>query len=454
MNILYIHTHDSGRFLKPYGFNVPTDYLLEFAKDAVVFRKAFCGAPTCSPSRSVLLTGMYAHNNGMLGLAHRGFKINDYSKHLASYLKNYDYETVLSGVQHEADSWLNFDKAAKIIGYSCDITTVPEKKNEEELVYWDRNNAGEAAGYIKNAAKTNKKFFMSFGMFSTHRKYPVISENKTDPDYVELPPRTYDNENNRADTAKYMDSAKMADDCIKTVIEALKDSGLYDETIIIFTTDHGVANPFDKCFLNDSGIGVALIIRDPKQEKQGRVIDAMVSHIDIFPTLCELTGVEKPEWLQGKSLVPLLYENKKVREEIYAEINYHTSYEPARCVRNERYKYIKYFDKTYDKYNYSNMDDSKVKEFLTENGLLDMKKEMEILYDLYFDPGENNNVAGKAEYSDVLAQMRGKLESWQTETGDPVLLGEIEAPEGAKINKKGSMSAGSKNKDDYEKFPE
>ena len=65
----------------------------------------------------------------------------------------------------------------------------------------------------------------------------------------------------------------------------------------------------------------------------------MVSHIHIFPTLCELTGVEKPEWLQGKSLVPLLYENKKVREEIYAEIIYHTSYEPARCVRNERYKY-------------------------------------------------------------------------------------------------------------------
>ena len=95
MNILYIHTHDSGRFLKPYGYNVPTDYLLEFAKDAVVFRKAFCGAPTCSPSRSVLLTGMYAHNNGMLGLAHRGFKINDYSKHLASYLKNYDYEIVM-----------------------------------------------------------------------------------------------------------------------------------------------------------------------------------------------------------------------------------------------------------------------------------------------------------------------------------------------------------------------
>ena len=180
----------------------------------------------------------------------------------------------------------------------------------------------------------------------------------------------------------------------------------------------------------------------------------MVSHIDIFPTLCELTGVEKPEWLQGKSLVPLLYENKKIREEIYAEINYHTSYEPARCVRNERYKYIKYFDKTYDKYNYSNMDDSEVKEFLVENGLLDMKKEMEILYDLYFDPGESSNVAGKAEYSGILEEMRIKLQEWQEKTDDPVLEGRIEAPEGAKINNKECMSAGSKNKNDYEKFPD
>ena len=454
MNILYIHTHDSGRFLKPYGYNVPTDYLMRFAKDAVVFRNAFCGAPTCSPSRSVLLTGMYAHNNGMLGLAHRGFKINDYNKHLASYLKKYDYETVLSGVQHEADSWLNYDKAAKIIGYSCDITTVPEKNNEEELVYWDKNNAGKAARYIKEAAGNKKKFFMSFGMFSTHRKYPVISENNTNPDYVQLPPGTYDNINNRTDTARYMDSAKMADDCIETVIEALKEAGIYDETIIIFTTDHGVANPFNKCFLNDSGIGVALIIRDPNQKKQGRVIDSMVSHIDIFPTLCDLAGVEKPEWLQGRTLVPLLNENKKVREEIYAEINYHTSYEPARCVRNERYKYIKYFDETYSKYNYSNMDDSEVKKFLAGNGLLTMSKEMEVLYDLYFDPGEADNVAGKPEYFEILEEMREKLKKWQTETEDPILEGEIKAPEGAKVNKKSSMSAGSKDKNDYEKFPE
>ena len=100
------------------------------------------------------------------------------------------------------------------------------------------------------------------------------------------------------------------------------------------------------------------------------------------------------------------------------------------------------------------MDDSEVKKFLTDNGLLNMDKDMEILYDLYFDPGEADNVAEKPEYREILAEMREKLKNWQIETKDPVLKGIIEAPHGAKVNKKNSMSAGSKDKNDYEKFPE
>src|SRR6185369_2946181 len=80
-NILYIHSHDSGRYLQPYGYNVPTPNIQKLASDGILFRQAFSGAPTCSPSRASLLTGQCAHQNGMLGLAHRGFALNDYSKH-------------------------------------------------------------------------------------------------------------------------------------------------------------------------------------------------------------------------------------------------------------------------------------------------------------------------------------------------------------------------------------
>src|ERR1700685_2955512 len=86
-NILYIHSHDSGRYLQPYGYAVPTPNLMGLASAGVVFRQAFSAAPTCSPSRASLLTGAYPHNNGMLGLAHRGFALNDYKQHMLHTLR-------------------------------------------------------------------------------------------------------------------------------------------------------------------------------------------------------------------------------------------------------------------------------------------------------------------------------------------------------------------------------
>ena len=100
-NILYIHTHDTGRFTSVYGKNVPTPHLKAFAGDALVFRNAFCASPTCSPSRGAMLTGRYPHENGLEGLAHRGFSIKDKSGHLAAFLQRNGVETVLCVVLHE-----------------------------------------------------------------------------------------------------------------------------------------------------------------------------------------------------------------------------------------------------------------------------------------------------------------------------------------------------------------
>lgn len=455
MNIVYMHTHDSGTFLKPYGHNVPTDNLLDFAKDATVFRQAFCAAPTCSPSRAALLTGMYPHRNGMLGLAHRGFKINDYSKHMAQYLKNFNYETALSGVQHEAAIWTEYEKAAKIIGYDVNLTKEPETKEEGKMVDWDLKNAKSAADYIIKKSKTGEKFFLSFGMFSTHRKYPEKIDDEIDERYVALPPMTKDTEENRRDTARYLTSAKKADECIKIVLDALKVGGIYDNTVIIFTTDHGIANPFNKCTLFDSGIGVALILRDPRQKEQGKVIDSMISQVDIFPTLCDVVGIPKPEWLQGISFSSLIEgKEESVREEIYGEINFHTSYEPARCIRTKRYKYIKYFDNDYLKYNYSNIDDSQPKKLLLDHGLMDMKKDREALYDLYFDPYEKRNLVNEGFYQNTLMELKEKLNRWQVATKDDILNGKLPIPKGSKVNKKYCISPGSKNKEDYDSYPD
>jgi Sulfatase len=104
MNILYLHAHDAGRQVQPYGFPCDNPNLMAFAREAVLFRKAFCAAPTCAPSRAALTSGQYPHQVGMYGLTgQQGWRFDDYGKHWVQQFNRWGYETVLAGVQHEAD---------------------------------------------------------------------------------------------------------------------------------------------------------------------------------------------------------------------------------------------------------------------------------------------------------------------------------------------------------------
>jgi arylsulfatase A-like enzyme len=226
------------------------------------------------------------------------------------------------------------------------------------------------------------------------------------------------------------------DECAGVVLDALRSSGKEEETILIFTTDHGVALPHMKCNLYDTGIGVSLMVKYSGNPTQGRAVDSMVSQIDLFPTLCELNAIPQPEWLQGVSLLPVL--NGKVteiRKELFAEVTYHASYEPMRCIRTDRYKYIRRFD-DHDGIVPSNIDGGIGKDFLFEHGYLDVKLDKEMLFDLYLDPTERNNVAGRQEYHEIYRSMSSRLGNWMEETGDLLKDGvRFPTPEGAIVNK-------------------
>src|ERR1700729_2499359 len=111
-----MHSHDSGRYTQPYGEPVPMPNVQARADQGVLFREAFCAAPTCSASRACLLTGQYGHNNGMLGLAHRGWSLNDYSQHLVHPLHEAGHHSVRMGGQHIAKNpdVFGFDQVGKI----------------------------------------------------------------------------------------------------------------------------------------------------------------------------------------------------------------------------------------------------------------------------------------------------------------------------------------------------
>src|ERR1700736_6312803 len=117
-NIIYIHSHDTGRYLEPYGHAVPAPYLARLARQGVLFRQAFNAGPTCSPSRASLLTGMCPHSNGMFGLAHRGFVLNDYKQHILHTLRPAGYYSALFGVQHIASkpATIGYDKVRSFQG--------------------------------------------------------------------------------------------------------------------------------------------------------------------------------------------------------------------------------------------------------------------------------------------------------------------------------------------------
>jgi arylsulfatase A-like enzyme len=415
-NILYIHSHDTGRMIQPYGHAVPTPNLQRLAEEGVLFRQAFCAAPTCSPSRAALLTGQCAHSSGMLGLAHRGFALNDMRQHLVHTLRGAGYASSLVGVQHVA-------RDARQIGYDQVMDTATRQAQDV---------APAAAAFLRQAP--TQPFFLDVGFFETHREFPPQIE-PGDAHYALPPPSVPNTPETRLDMAGYKASARLLDEGVGVVLAALAESGLAENTLVISTTDHGVAFPGCKCNLSDHGIGVMLLLRGPGGFSGGQVCEAMVSHVDIFPTLCDLLQIARPSWVQGKSFFPLIRGDvEQINEAIFAEVNYHAAYEPQRAVRTQRYKYIRrYGQRTLPVL--PNCDDSPSKDVWLQHGWAERPVPVEQLYDLVFDPHETHNLAGDAASQATLAEMSARLARWMEETGDPLAGAEVvPAPPGVQLN--------------------
>jgi len=197
---------------------------------------------------------------------------------------------------------------------------------------------------------------------------------------------------------------------------------------VICTTDHGLAFPGMKCTLTDRGIGVMLILRGPRGFTGGRVCDALVSQIDLFPTLCDLAAIAPPPWLQGRSLLPLIRgERDEINEAIFAEVTYHAAYEPQRAIRTARWKYIRRFGAR-DRPVRPNCDDSPSKDLWRDRGWQTRAIPQEQLYDLIFDPQEAANLAPDPALGGTLAELWGHLARWMAATDDPLRHGPVAAP--------------------------
>ena len=202
LNIIYIHSHDTGRYIQPHGYGVSTPNLQQMAEEGLMFRQAFCVSPTCSPSRASLLTGEYPHSNGQFGLVNRGFNLPDTDKHIVAFLKNLGYYTALFGFQHVREE-------PKTISY--DHVDYLDDKAEALLP--------SVLGFLDNAP--SKPFFMSVGFSETHREFPQLTKEDK-PQYC-LPPNPLpDTPEVRADMAAYKASLRVLDDGIGQILRKLE----------------------------------------------------------------------------------------------------------------------------------------------------------------------------------------------------------------------------------------
>jgi N-sulfoglucosamine sulfohydrolase len=421
-NILYLHSHDTGRYVQPYGHQVPTPNIQRLADQGILFRQAFSAAATCSGSRAALLTGQYPHVNGMTGLAHRGWSLHDTTRHLVHTLRDAGYHSALIGEQH-----VSADPAE--LGYD----------HVAELGTTRVHDVAPAARELLSDGLP-EPFFLSVGFFETHREYFEPSSVR-DALYSLPPAHLPDTPETRRDMASFKASARALDQGVGAVLEALDGSGRGAATLVILTTDHGLAVPGAKGTLYDRGLGVLLVMRGPGGFTGGTVSDALVSQVDLFPTMCELAGLDAPDWLHGRSLLPLVRgEAQQVNDEIFAEITYHAAYEPQRAIRTPRWKYIRRFDGPRGPV-LANVDDSPTKEAMLERGWGDRAIPAEQLFDLAVDPGEGTSLVNDPALAPIRDDLRSRLEGWMADTADPLLDGPVTPPPGGRINRRDQRSA-------------
>jgi len=426
-NILLFHCHDLGQYLRCYGAKtVRTPNIDAFAAQGVRFANSFCVAPQCSPSRASMFTGRYPHSNGVMGLTHADFAwdLNPDERHLAQYLSDAGYACEAVGVVHETAS------GPKRCGYENHVATVRASEVASATI----------ARLEHFAIDEKRPFFLCAGCIEPHRLRsetdkdhmgfltPEFAADATDG--IDVPGFLRDTEGTRAELAELQGAIHHMDAQFGRIIQAIHDLGLDDNTLVIFTTDHGYAMPRAKCSLYDPGLAVAFILRLPSRKgwNGGAVIREMISNLDYLPTLLDLVGVPVPANVQGRSFAPLLDgKDYTPRDAIFCEISHHDYYDPRRCVRTGTHKLIVNFSSAPAFMDPSQSWRPRADTVVPENHALAYHKPCE-LYDLRDDPWELKDLADAPEYAAMRMGLLSRLHRFLAETHDPICNGAITPP--------------------------
>jgi len=405
-NIIHISWHDLGRFLGCYGVEqVHTPHVDALAAESVLFTNYWSTSSVCSPSRATAMTGRYPQANGCMGLAHRPqrYSINAGERHLSHILRDAGYHTALIGWQHET----THDRVRARLAF-------------DEVHYNDpmppcQVIAPFAADWLRKRRAADGPFYLQLGFQEVHRPH---TQGGVDPDSergVYVPPWLADTEEARRQLAQQQGMIRKADAHVGMVLEAVRQAGLEEDTLLVFTSDHGVDFPRAKATLYDPGIGIPLIVRWPGGGiGGGRRCDWLLSNVDFLPTLLDLLELPVPEGVQGRSFAGAFRgTGGSPRDAVFAMFIGET-----RAIRTASHKLI---------WNVG------PRQWMPAPAdVASPRREWHWptweLYDLAADPLESHNLHARPGMAQLEQRLRERLWDWMESVDDPVLGGPERQP--------------------------
>jgi arylsulfatase A-like enzyme len=422
-NIVVVLGDDHGvRHSAPYGSKeIRTPNMQAMADEGMVFDRAYVASPSCCPSRTAMLTGLMPENNGVVG-NHESDKLKPGTKSLMIHLIDLGYAVIWTGkVAHGTTGPELIDAQIKVIpgsgrGIFTRIETI-----ERHL----------------GTLPKSRPVAVFIGTTDTHTPWPKPEDVRITPNRVELPPKTYDTPEARREMGRYIEAVETVDRIVGRVRGMIQTHLDTENTLLLYTSDHGQAWPFGKWGLYEDGIRTSLLTVWPGRIKPGVRTDAMVSWIDILPTFIDIAGGKVPEGIDGRSFKGvLLGETDTHRDRIFAihkgdkQMNVY----PMRSVRVGKWKYILNLHPEF--YYTTHMDlvppgtahsmaawpswveaaknDPEAAAFLRAYHA----RPGEELYDLEADPDETTNLAGKPEYKAPLEELRAQVRNRMKEVND------------------------------------
>jgi N-sulfoglucosamine sulfohydrolase len=427
-NVLVLIADDLGLHTGEYGDKFSkTPNLDRLAKEGVRFTNAFCTTASCSASRSVILSGLHNHANGQYGHAHafHHFGYLPHVKPLPSLLKDAGYRTGIIGKLH----------VNPLDRFRWDLHAEGEARNVADMADRTRSFIKESSG---------KPWYLHVGYADPHRAakgfanrdYPRVKRNPFDPGKVPVPAFLPDNNATRAEIAEYYEATNRMDQGVGMMLDTLKETGQLDNTLILFLSDNGMPFPNAKTNLYDAGMRLPLIVRSPSQTRRGLVNNAMVSWVDLLPTIIDWAGAKLPEYpVHGRSFLPALeQENPQSWDHVFASHTFHeiTMYYPIRGVRTRQYKYLNNLFSEVEFPQASDLFASGTWQSVRKAGeaaVLGQRKaskylhrDPEELYDVIADPQEVSNLVNSASHRQALERLRVQVKRFRKETEDPWLI--------------------------------